>query len=166
MAAAAVDLTDYVATLRREITPLGTTLFTAIADGVLVGYLTDAFWEARLDGFLAAYTADEDGLVTPLTDTAFTPAEIALVVMYAGIRVLRNQILNTSTGFRAKAGAVEFEQQNGATVLTEMLKQLRDQKIRIIEMSQDLTLVQIFDAFSTRSYSTLSYYGGLELSGG
>jgi hypothetical protein len=160
-----VDLSDYVATLRREVTPPGSTLFAAVPDDTFTGYLADSFWEARLDGFLAGYTCDEDGVVEPTATGGadFPRAEVALVVLYAGVRVLRNKILNTSTSFRAKAGPVEFEQQNGATVLTEMLRQLRDQKNRIITLSQDQTLVEIFDALSIRSYSQLSYYGGIEL---
>jgi hypothetical protein len=164
----AIDLSDYAPTLRREVTPLGSTLFASIPDTQLTPYLTDAFWEARLDGFLAGYTADEDGSVEPTTTGAddVSPAGVALIVLYAGIRIMRNRILNMNTGFRAKAGPVEFEQQNSATMLAEMLKQLRDRKNQLLERALPLTDVLLVDAYSTRMLNPTSYYGGPELTTG
>lgn len=166
----AVDLSDdqYVDSLKREVVPLGSTLFDGVADDQWVGYLTDGFWEAKLDGFLPGYVADEDGIVTnevggPDLDRRY----VALIVLYAGIRILRNRILNMNTGFRAKAGPVEFEQQNSATMLAEMLKQLRATKDRILEELEaaDETSVMVLDAFSTRLFSPGSYWGSIELTG-
>lgn len=165
----AVDLADFADSLRREITPLGTTLFAGVNDAQLTAFLSDSFWEARLDGFMPDYVADEDGLVTnvntggPDLDRKY----VALVVLYAGIRVLRNRILNMNTGFRAKAGPVEFEQQNSATMLAEMLKQLRTTKDRILtelEISEE-TNVMALDALSVRLFSGASYWGSPELMG-
>ena len=86
---------------------------------------------------------------------------------YAGIKVLRNRILNMSVAFRAKAGPVEFEQQNSANMLSEMLRQLKATKDRIIEdLDAQASDVLVLDAYSTRLYSPLSYYGGFELSEG
>lgn len=164
----AIDLSDYVDSLRREVTPLGTSLFASVADTTLASYMADAFWEARLDGFLAKWTSDVDGIVTPVDALGpdITQAEVALIVLYAGIRILRNQILNTSTTFRAKAGPVEFEQQASATMLAEMLKQLRDRREQIIQQSLQVgTTVAVYDAYSTRSLQWASYWGGPELVG-
>ena len=88
-------------------------------------------------------------------------------MLYAGIKVLRNQILNMSTTFRAKAGPVEFERQNSATMLAEMLRELKATKDRIIDELEmcDITDVLVLDAFSTRLFQPLSYRGGIELSG-
>lgn len=159
---AAVDLSDFVDVLRREVTPAGTT--TAVSDDELAGYLADAFWEARLDGFLLGYEADEDGLVTATSASMdFPRQDVALCVLYAGVRILRNQILNTKTAFRAKSGANEFEQQNSATMLAEMLKQLRSTKDRLIEQIRDQTPVHAFDALSTRLFNGMSYYGSIQL---
>src|SRR4051794_2613523 len=122
----AVDLTDYVPTLRREVTPPGSTLFSAVTDAVFAGYLADAFWEVKLDGFVEPWVADEDGVVIPQSDpqaatgngpfniAAYDPAvdmpreQIALVVLYAGIKIIRNQLLQSNTRLTAKAGPVEF----------------------------------------------------------
>lgn len=164
---AEVDLSDFVDVLRREVNPPGTTVFTGADDDVYASYLADGFWEAALDGFFAGYTCDEDGLVAPL-DTGrpdFPRAGVALIVLYAGIRILRNQIMNTNTGFRAKAGPVEFERQNSATMLAEMLKQLRETKTRLVLQIQEQTPVHAFDQLSTRIFSAISYYGSPELMG-
>jgi len=168
----AVDLSDeqYILSLKREVTPLGSTLYGAVADEDWVGYLTDAFWEARLDGFMENYSADEDGLVESTDGGADLDRKyVALVVLYAGIRVLRNQILNMNTGFRAKAGPVEFEQENSATMLAEMLKQLRLMKDRLLEELEDAeagTSTLALDALSTRILYPASYWGSPELTAG
>ena len=164
----AVDLPDFVPSLKREVQPPGSTLFAGATESDWVGYLKDAFWEARLDGFLTGYVVDDetDQIVSTTEGADIDRASMALVILYAGIRVLRNRILNMNTGFRAKAGPVEFEQQNSATMLAEMLKQLRATKDRIIEtLDADATTTLILDAYSTRVFSPLSYDGGIELTG-
>jgi len=163
----AVDLANYVASLKREVQPPGTEIFAGVGSSMWVGYLADAFWEARLDGFLEGYAADDQGVVTPtLGQDDIGRREIALVILYAGIKVLRNRILNMKTSFRAKAGPVEYEEQSSAQMLTEMLKQLRITKSNILdELDRDETCVVVLDAYSTRVHSTLSYYGGTELMG-
>jgi len=164
----AVDLYDYVESVKREIEPPGTELFAGVAEAEWVGYLSDAFWEARLDGFLEGYTTDED-LIVPVASGAadLDRRWMALVVLYAGVKVLRNRILNLNMAFRAKAGPVEFEQENSAMVLAEMLRQLRAAKDRILdELDADETNVVVLDAFSTRLHSPLSYHGGPELTEG
>lgn len=163
----AVDLADYVGALKREVIPLGSTLFASVTDTQWLAYLADAFWEARFDGFMLGYEADEDGLVEPVSgDSDLDLKYVALIVLYAGIKILRNQILNTRTSFRAKAGPVEFEQQNSATMLAEMLKQLRAIKERALEeLNASATEVMVLDAFSVRMFSSSSYYGAPELMG-
>lgn len=150
----AVDLSDYVSSLRREVTPLGSDLFSGVTDAQWTAYLTDSFWEARLDGFLQAWTADEDGLVLPVApNTTDLPREqIAAIVIYAGVRVLRNRILNLNTSFRSKAGPVEYEVQNSATMLVEMLKQLKAAKDRLLEArdNSESTQTLYLDAVASR----------------
>lgn len=166
-----VDLFDYVEVLSREVNPLGSTVVTSPAtEEEMGGFLQDAFWEAKLDGFLGDYEVDEDGIVTsPSLDDEFPRSAIALVVVYAGVKILRNRILSMNTQFRAKAGPVEFERQNSATMLTELLKELQATKVRFIELIRAQTPVYGFDAFSTRLLSAVgvleagSYYGSIEL---
>lgn len=165
-----VDLSEYVDSLKREIQPPGSDLFAGVTPAEWTQYLADAFWEARLAGFMPGYRADAQGIIDtdPPGGASLDRRWIALIVLYAGIRVLRNRILNTNTKFRAKAGPVEYEQENSATMLAEMLRQLRDTKAQILEdlLHSDVTEVMILDAFSTRVHSSLSYYGGLELTEG
>lgn len=150
----AVDLSEYVSSLRREVTPLGSDPFSTVTDTQWTDYLADSFWEARLDGFLQGWTADEDGVVSPVPpNTLELPREqIAAIIIYAGVRVLRNKILNTNTTFRAKAGPVEYETQNSATMLAEMLKQLKAVKDRLLDglTESDATSVAYIDAYSAR----------------
>lgn len=163
----AVDLADeqYIDSLKRAVTPLGSALFDGVDEAIWVGYLTDAFWMARLDGFMAGFT-ESDGIITGPNGEDLPQQYIALIVLYAGIRALQLQILNTAPGFRAKAGPVEYEQASAsASVLTEMLKQLRAVQDRIINelagVGQTATLY--LDALSARTFESASYWGSIEL---
>lgn len=158
----AVDLGDYVVALRREIQPPGSTLFDDVDDLSLEGYLSDAFWEARLDGFVTDYN-ESSGIVTPISGTEEFPREqTALVVLYAGLKILRNRLLQTNTKFAAKAGPVEFATENSANLLTEMARQLGAVKDRLIATSIAVTDVALVDAFSNRNVSPESYGGYLQ----
>jgi hypothetical protein len=164
----AVDLYDHVPSLLREVNPPGTNVFSSVSEDDMVGYLSDAFWEASLDGFVQDWTCDEDGQIKPLEvgGEELPRSQVSLIVLYAGIRVLRNRILNMNTQFAAKAGPVEFEQQNSATMLVEQLKQLRATKERLLDkVESGVSLDMAVDALSVRTYSHLSYWGGPELTG-
>jgi hypothetical protein len=173
----AVDLADYTDTLRREVSPPGSTTFAAVADDVLVGYLTDAFWEVKLDGFVEPWVADIDGVVIPASDfeaqtsagpytpTDYDPAvdmprdQVALVVLYAGIKILRNNLISTNTRLSARAGPVEFTTENSANVMTEMLRELTAIKDRLLALKTMFTDVSLIDAFSGRSFNSAAYGG-------
>lgn len=158
----AVDLADYVPALRREIQPPGSTLFDDVSDDDLEGYLSDAFWEARLDGFVIDYT-ESGGIVTPSSSAVEFPREqTALVVLYAGLKILRNRLLQTNTKFAAKAGPVEFATEQSANMLTEMARQLAAVKDRLIAMNLTATDISLVDAFSNRNASPESYGGYLQ----
>lgn len=152
-----VDLEDFVPSLLREVNPPGVQEFTEASTTDFTGYLSDAFWEARLDGFLSEFT-EADGVITPLTDGGdeIDREETTLIIIYAGCKILRNKILNTNTTFRAKAGPVEFETQNSATMLVEVLKELQKTKDLLLSKSeQGLSLDVCFDALPGRAY----YFG-------
>lgn len=172
----AVALEDYVASLKREVQPPGSNLFASATDADWVGYLADAFWEARLDGLLEGYVVEyepgasegEIAATSGVEDDDLDGRGMALLVLYAGIRVLRNRIVNMSQGFKAKAGPVEYEQNMAATVLAEMLKQLRATKDRILEALDDdaETAVLMIDTYSSRVFlDGAGYYPTSELSG-
>ena len=156
----AVDLNDYVEVLKREVTPLGQDLFSNVGDETFVGYLADALWEAMLDGLIdRKWFADEDGLVPDVDGKSFPRESIALLVLYSGIRILRLRILNTNTRFSAKAGPVEYTQEQSANALTEMLKNLDDIKKRLLDEGDVETTSYLLDGYSVRSWCPDSYYG-------
>jgi hypothetical protein len=160
----AVDLADaeFIDSLKREVTPLGS-VAADVDDSVWLGYLTDAFWLARLDGFMPGYT-ESGGDITGPNGEDLPREYVALIVLYAGIKALTIQILNTAPGFRAKAGPVEYEQDSiSATVLAEMLKQLKATKDRIIAeiLGVGATPTLYLDALSVRTFESASYWARL-----
>lgn len=155
-----VDLSEFVPSLRREVTPPGTDLFPDANDDIFVGYLSDAFWEARLDGFVQKWSCDEDGIVEPLDgiDDDLPRELVGLLVLYAGIKILRNRIMNLNTAFRAKAGPVNYEVENSANLLTEMLKQLAARRKELLE-EVEATPTYYHDAYFIRGHSPGAYWG-------
>lgn len=150
-----VDLSDYVGSLQRAVTPVGVDPAN-VTPATWTSYLTDAFWEARLDGFMKDYAADEDGIIAPLSTTGpdMSRQWVSLIVSYAAMQILTNNILAMKISFRAKAGPVEFEQQSSANAMTEMLKLLRATRDRLLlELSgNNVTDVHLVDAYCVRSF--------------
>ena len=151
----AVDLGDLVESLQREVSPPGTNLFPNATDDDWLGHLRDAFWEARLHGLLAGYTEDE-GEITPLSgDTDLTRDMQQLIVLYAGFRITLTQFQNINSGFRAKAGPVEFETAKSAQTLKGVLDAI---KARIGLVLENLSAyggsnTSVLDAVIERTYS-------------
>lgn len=153
----AVDLGDLVDSLKREVSVPGdfATVFPNSTDGDLSGALSDAFWDARLDGLIVGYT-ETDGLVTPTSGSVELTRDLQqLVVFYAGYRIVRNALRSISTSFRAKAGPVEYETQQAATQLTEILKDLQRRRMQLLERLSDLGQIPAFyvDAYASRNDS-------------
>lgn len=141
----AVDLGDLIETLRREVSQPGaeTSTFPDATDDTFLGHLQDAFWEARLDGMLAGYD-ETDGSVSPedVDDVELSRDLQQLVVLYAGIRIIRNQLLAMNTNFRAKAGSVEFETAKSASVLKGILEELQKRRNTVLVRLSDLGAVE------------------------
>lgn len=151
------DLNDYADVLRRRVTPAGSDLFSNVTDEEMGQRIQDGFWDARLDGFLVGFTADDEGIVTPELPRDL----IALAVMYAAITMLQIQVYNLNTRFAVKAGPVEFETENSASVLKTMLDQIFAQRQRLLEELDEVlgeTPVYITDAAAARSASPSAYY--------
>lgn len=154
----AVDLADLIETLRREVSQPGaeTTTFPDANDDIFLGHLQDGFWEARLDGMLVGYTESE-GSVTPVdtADDDLSRDLQQLLVLYAGIRILRNQFIAMNTVFRAKAGPIEYETQKSAQLLSALLKELQNRRSVVLTRLSDLGVVDSFyiDAVFEREVS-------------
>lgn len=147
----AVDLNDYVDVLRREVTPLDADPYDA-SDEVFVGYLADALYEAMLDGLVdGKWSATEDGVIEDVNGTSFPRKYVSMLVLYAGIRILRLRILNTNTRFSAKAGPAEFFTQQSSQALVEMLRSLDAIKNRLLDSGVE-TSSYLIDGYTTRIF--------------
>jgi len=132
-----IDLGDMIEPLQREVNPPGSDLFPDAVEDEWLGNLRDSFWEAKLFGFFSDFT-EAEGLVSPITGTDDLGREYQqLVVLFAGARIVTNELKNTETLFRAVAGPVEFETQNSATLLRDILKEIRDKIKAIVEVLSD-----------------------------
>lgn len=152
------ELVDLVEAFKREAAIPGTfaTAFPNTTDDDIELSLGDAFAEAQLDGFFGTLELNaEDGEVDP----DLSVAGAALVVMYAGMRIVRQQLRGMKT--RYKAGNVEVEQ--SASALTEELKQIERRKNQLlanaIRAGRGSGTVFVADLYVARAAS-YDYYGG------
>lgn len=150
----AVDLGDLVEPLQREVTTLGAEIVGTEEE--YLGHLADAFWVARLRGAFPGYELDETDIV-PISGTEDLPRELQqLIVLFAGYRIIRRELWRAQTLFRAQAGPVEFETQQSAQVLREVLKVLEDEIKTVLETvtpSAYATTVAYFDSVIASTYS-------------
>lgn len=154
----AVDLSDLVEVLKREVSVPGgeESTFPNADDSSWLGHIQDAFWDVRLDGMIPGYQ-ESDGIVTPIdtSDDDLSRDLQQLVVLYAGIRIVRNQLRQIQTQFRAKAGPVEYETQQSATLLKDILAELHKRRAVVLERLSDLGSVEDYyiDAIAQRDYA-------------
>lgn len=151
----AVDLFDLVEPLRREVSPPGEDLFPNADDDDFLGNLQDAFWDARLDGLLEGFT-ESDGSVVPTSGSTDLSRDLQqLIVLYAGLRIVRNHLRSMNTVFRSQAGPVEFETQKSAQLLKALLDELRTRRNLVLTRLSDLGSVDSYyiDALVERDLS-------------
>lgn len=128
------DLAELVEPLKREVAVPGTfsAAFPDTTDDDLAASLLDAFAQAQLDGFLLKTDADDNGVTSP----DLSRGAQGLLVLYAGIRFLTTDLLNRKSHTRYEAGGAVFEQDQGASILVEALKNLQAKKASIIALAQ------------------------------
>lgn len=131
-----IDIAELIPSAKREVGVPGADLFPAATDDEWQGYLSDALWQATLDGVITGFTSDGE-VITPNSGTTdLTGAQQQMVILYAAMKAIRNKMLTTLSVFRAKAGPVEYETQQAATVLKAILDQLnRDRDILLARLS-------------------------------
>lgn len=156
----AVDLVDYVESLEREVSYPGTDLFPNATEDEWLGNLRDGFWEARLDGFLEDYE-EADGSITNTDDETedITRDLIQLVIFYAGFRVIRNQLRDIATVFRAESGEQKYEKQQSATLLKALLDEMQDKRNILLTRLSDLGIVSTVYVDAVVERSTAIDYG-------
>jgi hypothetical protein len=175
----AVDLAGLVDSLKREVSAPGEDVFPDGTDDNYIGSLTDAFWEVRLYGLLSGWEENaaarggpsnfSEGIITPIgvnstydSPSGYSPADLSrelqqLVVLWAAWKIVLTRMSSVRSVFRAKAGAVEFETQQAATVLKTVLDALKDRiefLLRSLSTYGSTTAVMQFDAVLERSYAT------------
>jgi hypothetical protein len=157
--------------LKREINVPGFGQLPGITNTQLDGYISDGFWEARLMGVLSSYTlTDGSELATPVAsiylaadESDLPPQYQVLVVIVAGLRLLRLKALNLAVSLRAKAAAVEYEQQTSATVLREILQSLERRAATLFSLYSDVLGQGAFNYFDGELQRTSSMIQGLNL---
>jgi hypothetical protein len=120
-----VDLADLIPSLKVQINPPGSDLFPTTTNNEWVLRLENAFWNARLDGLFGAYAAT-DGEIAPIDPNAVDLGRDAqqLVILYAGLDIVTNELRNLSSSFSAKAGPVEYSTQRSAQLLRDVLNSI------------------------------------------
>ena len=174
----AVDLFELVEPLRREVNPPGSDLFPDSTDDNWVGSLTDAFWEIRLHSLLDGFeenaasrggpAAFSEAIVTPIgvaDDTYDDPdgydpdSDLSrelqqLIVLWAGWKIMLARMSSLNSLNRAKAGPVEYETQQAASVLKTLLDQFKARIDFILDaLANSGSSTVVFDALVERSWS-------------
>lgn len=134
------NLEDLVEPLKREVAVPGTfdTVYKSTSDVDLEGSLADAFGAAQIDGFFLNQTiTDPDAEVQAVTPD-LSPAGKAVIVIYAAERILTAQIMSLKQRVAYEAGPVKYETENSASVLSEILKQMRLRRTQILDSVQSM----------------------------
>jgi hypothetical protein len=153
-------LEDLVEAFKREVAVPGAfaTDFPSTSDDDLTEALKDAYGMARLDGFFGM-TQLENGVVTP----ELSVAGASLIVLYAGLRMTRQQLRVLKTTARYKAGPTEYETQQSAAAITEDLRQLERRRKELVDQAtragRNRGSTFVIDAYAARG-SGWHFYGG------
>ena len=148
----AVEIVQLAPSLKREVTALGTSEYSSVAESEWIGHLTDAFWEARLMGLLAGWTEVDGEIVPQAEGGAEIPRDLQhLIVLFAGFRMAITSYRNINSGYRAKAGPVEYEVQKSAQTLAALIDAIKSRIDFILKNLSTLgnessNSIAIFDA--------------------
>lgn len=172
----AVDMQDLVEGLKGKLNPPGFDLYPNSNDGQWVVRLTDAFWSARLAGMLEGFEENAatrggpeefgEGIITPLRaevgydepDGYLATEDLSrelqqIIVLWAAWNVTLSKMMQIKTLFRSKAGPVEYETQQSATLLKAVLDSLKEEMTEAKKGLRGTASGRVFDAFVERSYS-------------
>lgn len=147
-------LSDLVESLKREVAVPGTfsTVYPNTSDLDLIGSLADAFGAAQIDGLFINQQLDP--LVYTVTPD-LSPVGGALVVAYAGERLINAAILNMRSRVSYEAGPVKYEIENATSVLVQLLKNLIERRRRLQDLADGVarsgTGILMGDLVSTRA---------------
>lgn len=177
----AVDMgEELVGLVQVEANPPGFNLYPNATDDTWLDNLRNGFYDLKLYGLITGFEeniasrASDDfadfaeGVITPTgvdadydgVDHAFVDGTDLdrdtqqLLIIWAAWKAMTLRLTALKGVFRAKAGPVEYETQQAATVLVEALRQKKEMIQFIIGRMSTLTAntVSVFDAFVERSY--------------
>ncbi len=136
----AFDLSDVLDNMKAAVNPPGVDLFPDATDDDWLLREINAFWEARLSGLLEKFVVDDDGVITPIAASGadISREEVQLVIFFAAMETIYQRLGNLRTQFRAKAGPVEYETQQAATLLRDVLANLIARKNIIMTRLSDV----------------------------
>ncbi len=149
------NLADMVDAFRREVAVPGTfeTVYPDTTEADIIGQLGDALAEVKLDGFYATQTLD---LLTGDIEPGLDLGGQALVVLYAGMRMIRAELRATNTSTRYKAGPVEYETGKSAAGLVQMLKDLAERRAALLSaLRVGIALDAVLDGYTGRYWTPL-----------
>lgn len=120
---ASVDLDDLIPDLVTELKTPGSTVYDGVSDEEWLSRLRNAFWDAHTNGFMNGWTESE-GAVLKLGDpsaSAMTRDQQHIIIIHAGMAVLRSELRQLNTMSSYQAGSVKYETQKSAQVLKGLL---------------------------------------------
>jgi hypothetical protein len=155
---AVIDLNELIPSLVAQVSSPGQPLYEGVAEDDWLTYLLNGFYNAQLEGLLQGWSASEEGLVRESNGgtKTLTRDQQQIAVIYAAMDIVRNELRQLKSTFRAKAGPVEYETQQHATVLKTILDQLLSQKEIILDRLADsggLSPSFYIDGVIARDYS-------------
>ena len=170
---ASVDLSELVGDLEAAVSVPGTTPFATSSDTEWLTRLRNAFWTAYNEGVFTGFTCNEDGIVSASGGgtTTFTRDLQQIVILYAGINIVQNQMLQLKNQFRAKAGAVEYETQQSSQQIKAILDSMLIQRSTLLQRLSDIGWRKSYyhDAVISRDDSlrsgTITWSGSSGMSG-
>lgn len=159
-----MDISELVEPLKRTVASPGefATFFPNTLDTDLNGVLVDGAAESQLDGFLPGKVFDLDA--TPQTITTDPNSlERALIVLYAASRIVSARTANLKSRTRYKAGNVEAETEQAATVLNELLRGINLRKKQFIDDLRSGYLSNGPDGLQANVGTAISTFGMADL---
>lgn len=163
------DLRTLVEALKREVAVPGTfeDVFPDTDDDALAATLADAFAQAQLQGFFGDITlAAEDGHYETSFD--LSAAGGALIVLFAGMRMLRSSLRSVAQSFTYKAGSVEYSGSNMTSVIKDDLRALNDRlNDLIVQGRRSGRSVSVIDGYAGKlsAYPSLGGFYAYEFRG-
>ena len=165
---ASIDLEDLIPDLVFELNTPGVDIYASVSTDEWVARLRNAFWEAHLNGFMDGWT-EAEGLISRLNDptaAAMTRDQQQLIILHAGMAVVRSELRSINTLESYKAGPVAYEVQKSSQVLRALLQEMTDRMHYLLQRLADTGIardIYYIDSYTARqeaiNYGYTSWVG-------